>query len=108
MNKYKNIKITIDNIEFDSKKEASYYSELKLLKRANVIKDFELQPKFELIPAYTKHGKKVRAITYIADFKVTHTDDSIEVIDVKGIETEVFKIKKKLFEFKYPYKLTIV
>ncbi|MBN1114444.1 MAG: DUF1064 domain-containing protein, partial [Oligoflexia bacterium] len=60
-NKYKNVKTTVDGITFDSKKEADRYSELKLLERAGKIKDLILQPKFEIIPAYEKDGKKVRA-----------------------------------------------
>jgi len=67
MNKYRNIKTTVDGIRFDSKREAERYSELKLLERAGIITDLKLQPKFELIP---KHNGN-RALTYIADFSYT-------------------------------------
>ncbi|WP_445323074.1 DUF1064 domain-containing protein [Psychrobacillus sp. FSL K6-2836] len=33
-----------------------------------------------------------------------HLDGSIETIDVKGIETTDFAIKRKLFEKKFPHK----
>lgn len=101
-NKYNNKKTIVDGIEFDSKKEAEYYQKLKFLKRAGEIKDFGLQPRYELQPKFSKNGKTYRAITYIADFVIDNTDGTTDVVDVKGIETQVFKIKKKLFEHKYP------
>lgn len=103
-NKYNNIKTTIDGIKFDSKKEANYYCQLKLLKQAGEIKDFGLQPRYELQPTFRKNGKTHRSITYVADFIVTNLDGTTDIIDVKGVETQVFKIKKKLFEYKYPDK----
>lgn len=43
---------------------------------------------------------------YVADFKVTYADGRVEIIDCKGMKTEAYKIKKKLFEYRYP-ELTI-
>ena len=100
--KYRNKKVTVDGIKIDSQKEAEYYCKLKLLKQAGEIKDFGLQPRYELQPAFEKNGKKYRAITYIADFVIVNNDGTTEVVDVKGVETQVFKIKQKLFEYKYP------
>lgn len=101
-NKYNNKKTEIDGITFDSKKEAEYYSMLKILKQAGEIKDFGLQPRYELQPKFSKNGKTYRAITYIADFVIVNLDGTTEVVDVKGVETQVFKIKKKMFEYQYP------
>lgn len=101
--KYGARKTTVDGITFDSQAEANYYCQLKLLQRAGEINDIELQPKFELIPGY-KHpatGNKIRATYYIADFKVTYADGRTEIIDVKGLRTEVYKLKKRMFEYKY-------
>lgn len=100
-NKYKNIKTVIDDITFDSKKEADYYCQLKILKRAGEIKDFGLQQKYELQPTFKKNGTTYKAISYVADFVITNNDGTTEVIDIKGMETKEFKIKKKLFEYKY-------
>ena|SRR5690606_10735870 len=100
--KYNNKKVILDGIKFDSKKEAEYYCQLKLLKQAGKIKDYRLQPRYELQPAFKKNGKKYRAITYIADFAIANNDGTTDVIDIKGVETQVFKIKRKLFEYKYP------
>ncbi|MDR7856328.1 DUF1064 domain-containing protein [Tissierella sp.] len=100
--KYRNVKTTVDGITFDSKREAEYYCQLKILKQAGEIKDFGLQPRYELQPTFRKNGTTHRSITYVADFVVVNNDGTTEVIDVKGVETKDFKIKKKLFEYKYP------
>lgn len=102
--KYRNTKTIVDDIKFDSRKEADYYCQLKLLKRAGEIKDFGLQPRYELQPTFKKDGKTHRSITYVADFIVDNNDGTTDIIDIKGMETQVFKIKKKLFEYKYPDK----
>lgn len=102
--KYGNQKSVVDGIKFDSQKEARYYQELKLLKRAGEIEDFELQPEFVLLPGFkTGDGAKIREIKYRADFKIIHKDGTIEVVDVKGYKTEVYKLKKKLFLYRFPW-----
>lgn len=107
--KYHNKKTEVDGILFDSKAEARYYQELKLRKLAGDVKSFTCQPRYELLPGFSKGGNKIRPMAYIADFEIIHNDGSLEVIDVKGKETEAFKLKRKLFDFTYrDLKLTIV
>lgn len=105
MSKYKNVKTRIDGYTFDSKREAERYKELRLLERAGAIRDLCLQPEFELIPAFIDgQCKRHRATKYIADFAYFETDrrDNKRIIeDVKGIETQAFKIKMKLLLYKY-------
>lgn len=102
MNKYKNRKTELDGHLFDSKKEAERYAELKLLARAGVIQGLQLQPVFTLQNGFTDNkGHRHRPITYRADF-CYQEDGALVVEDVKGFETDVFKIKKKLFMYKYP------
>ncbi|MDF2790459.1 MAG: hypothetical protein K0S80_3560 [Neobacillus sp.] len=108
MNKYGNTKVAMDGHQFDSKAEAKYYEQLKWLKQAKQIKDFKLQPRFILLEAYKKNGKTVRKTEYVADFEITNLDGSVEIVDVKGVETPVFKLKKKLFEFRYEHSLKVV
>ena len=93
----------VEGISFDSKKEGKRYSELKILENAGLIKDLELQKVFELQPAFKKNGKTYRKITYKADFCYfdNHLNKYI-VEDTKGFKTEVYKIKKKMFEYKFP------
>jgi len=101
--KYKNIKVTVDGIKFDSRKEARRYTELKMMERCGLIQNLELQKPFELQPTFRKKGKTYRAIKYIADFVYYDKQrEQIVIEDTKGFRTEVYKIKKKLFEYKYP------
>ena len=100
--KYHNKKETIDGITFDSKKEAKRYQQLKLLEQAGLIKNLELQKEFPLQPSFKKNGKTYRKISYIADF--FYYDNKLKqfvVEDTKGFRTDVYKIKKKMFEYKY-------
>ena len=100
-NKYKNKKTQVDMYVFDSAREAKRYKELKLLERAGEISNLELQPHFLLQDSFKKNGKKKKKIEYVADFKYIEKGKII-VEDVKGIQTDVFKIKHKLFEKIYP------
>lgn len=100
--KYKSQKVTVDGITFDSKDEAEYYRYLLMLKAKEKILNFELQPEYELIPKFKKHGKSFRKTTYTPDFLVYHLDGSEELIDVKGFSTQQGELRKKLFDYKYP------
>ena len=108
--KYHNKKTVVDGIKFDSRLEAERYEQLKILKRAGVIRDLELQPEYELIPSFRKNGKTWRRTVYKADFRyILCEDDKTIIEDVKGstaVITDVFRLKQKLFEYKYP-ELTI-
>lgn len=106
--KYGNKKVERDGHLFDSIAEYRYYKELQLREKAKDILFFRLQPRYRLQDPFEKDGTKHRAIDYVADFEIHHVDGSIEVIDVKGVLTQVFKIKEKMFHDKYPHKLTIV
>lgn len=101
MNKYRNKKVIVDEKEFDSKREGNRYKELKLLERAGEIKDLELQPRFLLQDSFKKNGRTFRKIEYVADFKYIENGKTI-VEDVKGMQTDVFKLKHKIFEKVYP------
>jgi gp72 family protein len=108
-NKYGNKKVIVDGHKFDSQKEALRYKELKLMERAGVIKDLELQPTFELIPTIRTEHETLRKTVYKADFRYVDTKtDGVVVEDVKskGTATQVYKLKKKLFLLKYGDKYT--
>jgi len=100
-NKYHARKTTVDGITFDSRAEATRYTELKLLERAGEISSLVLQPEFELIPGYIKNGRKIRAVKYRADFQYTDRNGKTVIEDVKGVCTKEFLLKKKIFEWKY-------
>ena len=87
----------IDGIFFHSKAEGQRYIQLKELVKYGAIERLELQPSFEC----TVKNKKIT--TYRADFRYQVLDDRgyaiKEVVeDVKGMITDVYKIKKKLVE----------
>lgn len=103
-NKYRNKKVICDGFKFDSKREAKRWIELKLLERANKITELERQKRFELQPSYTNsNNEHIRAITYIADYYYFDKKRGKYVVeDVKGVRTEAYKLKKKIFEYVYP------
>ena len=100
MRKYRNKKVIVDGIYFDSKKEATRYQELKMLERAGAISNLELQVPFELIPK--QDGE--RACTYKADFVYFKQGKKI-VEDTKGMKTDVYKIKRKLMLYQHGIKI---
>ena len=116
-----NKKVTVDGIEFDSKKEAQRYLELKLLQQAGQIEQLELQKVFELIPAqfetFPRYGKKgqrlkdgrrciEKSCVYKADFTYKK-DGQLIVEDTKGYRDPSsatyakFVIKRKLLLWLY-------
>lgn len=100
--KYGAVRTIIEGIAFDSKKEATKYRELKLLKMAGEIIDIELQPEYILQDSYIRHGKPIKAIVYRGDFRVTYKDGRVVVMDTKGFRTKEYLLKKKLLLAKYP------
>lgn len=96
MSKYRNHKVTVDGITFDSLKEYRRYCELRLLEKAGEITDLQTQVKFVLIPSQKAGGKVVeRDCSYLADF--VYVQDGKKVVeDTKGIKTKDYIIKRKL------------
>lgn len=101
MSKYRNKKVIVDDYIFDSIQESRRYKELKLLLKAGQIQNLELQPRFLLQDSFKKNSRTFRKIEYVADFKYTENGKTI-VEDVKGMQTDVFKLKHKIFEKVYP------
>ena len=106
--KYNNKITEIDNIKFHSRKEAARYSQLKLYEKGGLIKDLRLQVPYQLIPPMRINGKHQRAILYYADFVYYDTVNKCEVVeDVKGVLTDVFKIKMRLVKLNYDIDIKI-
>jgi hypothetical protein len=99
--KYNAVKKEVNGIKFDSTGEANRYSELLLEERAGKISGLQLKPRFLLQEGFEKFGMKTRPIYYIADF--AYEENGLPVVeDYKGVRTEVFNIKAKIFDYKYP------
>lgn len=100
--KYNASKVVIDGHRFDSQREARRYETLKQLEAAGKIAQLELQPRFELQPAFRYRGEAVRKIEYVADFRyLDYERGGLAVEDVKGMKTDVYRLKRKLFLAKY-------
>jgi len=113
-NKYKAKSSVYNGISYHSKLEANYAAELDLRVRAKDIKRWERQVKIEINFKYIKKqwiltdevglDLKNKLIqfrhfrNYFMDFVVYHNDGSIEYIECKGMETEVWKMKWHLTE----------
>jgi hypothetical protein len=96
-NKYRAIKTQVDGYTFASKREAERYMGLRQLQRVGEITDLKLQVPFELIPSVTICQKKMKPVTYIADF--TYTENGKMVVeDCKGFVTKEYRIKRKLMK----------
>lgn len=104
MNKYNAKKTEYKGILYDSKWEANRAYELEMLQRAGQIKDLQRQVRFILQEDYINNkGQKIRPISYIADFVYTTKSGKKVVEDTKSPATKTaeYRIKKKLFEYKY-------
>lgn len=96
--KYHARKISVDGISFDSKAEADYYCHLKILLKARKIDGFCRQARFVVTEG--RNGEK--GTEYVTDFVVFFPDGTYRIVDVKGVKTEVFKLKIKSLREKYP------
>jgi hypothetical protein len=101
MSKYHSRPIDLDGHHFDSRGEAKRYGELLILQACGQISGLSVHPTFELQSSFWCDGKVIRAISYEADFQYFEFGRQI-IEDFKGVETEAFKIKRKLFLKKYP------
>lgn len=101
-NKFNARKTLVDGMMFDSQSESEYYLHLKELKKKGEILDFECQVPFLLQDSFKyfdyAKGKEVtaRKSEYISDFVVYYPNGDIHIQDVKFIQLDVFKLKKKL------------
>nr|DAQ23472.1 MAG TPA: Endonuclease [Caudoviricetes sp.] len=98
--KYHAKKTTVDGITFDSKREADRYTVLKRMEQEGAIEGLRRQVRYELIPSFDVDGKHYRPVYYVADF--VYREDGHEVVeDVKGMRTDVYRLKSKLFARRY-------
>jgi hypothetical protein len=89
--KYGNVKTRVDGILFDSKKEAKRYLELKTLEKAGLIRGLVLQ-----YPVQVVANDKVM-FKWIADFVYYEGNERI-FEDVKGVRTNVYRLKAKILK----------
>lgn len=96
--KFKAKPVEDDGHRFASTLEWSFYKHLQFLQRSGVVVFFLKQ-----VPFHLPGGVK-----YIVDYVLFMTDGSVRFVDVKGVETDTFKLKKKMVEDLYPVEIEIV
>lgn len=106
--KYRNEKVKVNGLVFDSQKEYRRYLQLGMMQKTGIISDLERQVSYTLVdtiwqPVIGKKGQPLKrqkcvqkSITYVADFRYKDENGNTVVEDVKGMLTEVYRIKKKL------------
>ena len=88
---------------FDSVLEMRYFRDVLCPKvDSGDIVSYELQKPYELQPKFSRCGKIVLPIKYVADFFIVYNDGHEEVIDTKGCPDSVALLKRKLFWYHYP------
>lgn len=90
--KYKAVPVEIEGIRFASKKEGRYFQQLRLREKSGEIVFFLRQ-----VPIHLPGN-----VRYVIDFLEFHADGTVHFVDVKGIRTEAYKIKKRMVEAVYP------
>lgn len=98
--KYRNKKVSVNGIVFDSQKEASRYWELWIMQSQGVIKDLRTQVKYVLLPSQKGEVRTERPVAYIADFVYYDNEKGKEIVeDAKGYRTKEYIIKRKLMKY---------
>jgi hypothetical protein len=90
--KYRNVKVTVDGITFDSKAEVARYHELRQAQEVGAIHDLEVHPRFPLVI----HG--IDTGDYVADFRYVTAEGVPTVEDVKSTVTRklgTYQLKRK-------------
>lgn len=110
----KHKKTVYNGIKYHSGWEAKFAAELDKKKNNGLIKDWTRQVKIEFniinqngkailtdTPAYGLKQQNIpfyHICSYYIDFVVVNNDDSLEYIEIKGYETELWRLKFKIFE----------
>lgn len=96
--KFKAKPVEDDGQKFASTLEWKYFRHLKMLQKAGEVLFFTRN-----VPFYLPGGGK-----YVVDYEIFNSDGSVRFVDVKGLELETFKIKKRIVESVYPIEIEVV
>ena len=86
-NKYHSITNQYNGLTYHSKLEAAYAQELDIRVKAGDIKSWDRQVKLDL----KVNGQHI--CNYYIDFIIHHNDGTKEFVEIKGFETEVWRLK---------------
>ena len=105
--KYRNKRCVVDGYSFPSQVEGKRYEELRQLEKMRLIRNLKVQFRFDLHTTNSMSKVKTKVTTYVADF-IYFDQQKFETVieDVKGGDsTPMFKLKKKMVEAEYGYKI---
>jgi hypothetical protein len=97
--KFKNIRVVVGGLKFDSKKEAARWIELCILLKAGKISHLARQVSFGLVDSVILDGRKKPQLKYIADAVYYDGSNKLVIEDTKSEITKksaVYRIKKHL------------
>jgi DNA-binding sugar fermentation-stimulating protein len=101
--KYHSRKTVYDGVRYDSQREAAYAAELDIMHRTGLIAGYQRQVPIKL------NVNNEQICKLVVDFLIRHPNGQHEYVEVKGVATQAFKLKWKLFDALYPhYRKTIV
>jgi hypothetical protein len=100
--KYGNKKTVVENIAFDSKKEADRYLFLKMRERLGEIDHLDVQPVLP-INTISNAGVKKHSADYTADFRYYEHYCGRSVLHIEDVKspaskTEAYRLRKQLVE----------
>jgi hypothetical protein len=87
-----------DGKRYASKREARFAAELDMLRRAGKVVMY-----LEQVPLRLPGKSK-----YVVDFVVFYDDGTVRFVDVKGVETQMFRLKKRQVEELFPITIEVV
>lgn len=91
--KYHNKPTVIEGVWFASRREARTYQTLVILERAGKITNLRRQVSYNL------EVNGILICRYIADFVYRDVERDVNVVaDAKGMQTQIYKLKKKMMK----------
>ncbi|ESH90772.1 hypothetical protein B551_0222650 [Cupriavidus sp. HPC(L)] len=94
--KYRNTRVSLNGMKFDSRREMERYIHLAEMEREGRISGLRRQVVYELAPGVVIQGRKRPALRYVADFVYRDGEGREVTEDVKGKITEGYRIKRHL------------
>lgn len=96
-NKYNAKRCAYRGYTYDSRAEAAHAMELDARLAAGEIVRWERQYRVEMW-AHDRHGTPRIKLSHKVDFRVEHHDGTYELVEVKGVETSDYRMRKRWLE----------
>lgn len=100
--KYNAKPFVLDGIRFDSDVEAACYGDLVILQRAGRITELVVHPRYPIII------NNVKVCFVEMDFSYRDEQGLLRVVDIKGMDTPLSKLKRKMIEAAYGFEVSVL